>query len=197
MVKIKTGFLLGVAACLLISAAYALAQAGGGNAPAATAQGHVRWKRGTYQGLTPGQSSRQDVEKVFGEPSWRGEPEAEPGERPTHDVMYEYTNVGGMKGRTSVIFDARSGVVKVIYLYPQGLTMEQAVAQYGSDYVRRGSGLGPCPTADDVRESRRQRSPDEYPIFLVYPQSGLYVTVQSDKTVLEVGYLADCSSAIP
>jgi hypothetical protein len=194
--KIKTGVLLGVAACLLCSVIYAPAQAGGGRAPIAT-QGHVQWKRGTYQGLTPGQSSRQDVEKVFGKPGWEGKPEAEPGDEPTDDVMYDYKNVGGLKGRTSVIFDARSGLVKVIYLYPQGLTMEQAVAQYGKHYVKRGKGLGACPTADDVRESRRQPPPDEYPIFLVYPQSGLYVTVQSDNTVLEVGYLADCSSALP
>jgi hypothetical protein len=80
-----------VAACLLCSAIYALAHAGGGHAPIAT-RGHVQWKRGTYQGLTPGESSRKDVEKVFGKPGWEGKPEAEPGD----DVMYDYTDVGGL-----------------------------------------------------------------------------------------------------
>jgi hypothetical protein len=189
--KVRASVLFIVAACLLDSTTsmYLVRVAS-----SCGRQEHTQWRRGTYLGLTPGRSSRRDVERVFGKPLWKGNPESEPGEEPTKDVMYEYEDVGGLKGRTSVIFGARSGLIKVIYLYPQKLTMEQAVARYGKDYIKRGRGLGACPTEDEVREASRQPPPDEYPIALIYPQQGLYVTVNSDNMVIEVGYLADCPS---
>ena len=153
------------------------------------------WRVPTYHGLELGKATRADVERAFGRPVWSGhpiyeEPEGEVGD----EFLYEYENVGGFDGRTSVYLNARSGVVRAISLYPnhrRPLSFNDAVARYGKEYIERGSDLGPCPTAEELR-GYKPPGRREYPIFLVYPESGMYVSVGPNNQVQEVSYLLRC-----
>lgn len=151
-----------------------------------------KWHIPTYQGLTLGKSMKIDVERRFGKPIWSGAPEEKLTDDPSEDeLLYEYENVGGVKGRTTVVLGERTGVVKAIDIYPQQLSMKKVIEQYGKEYIERESSLGPCPSEDEIRNFRPLRE-REYPIFLVYPQLGMYISVQKDGTVLEIGYLVSC-----
>jgi hypothetical protein len=154
-----------------------------------------RWQVPTYRGFKLGKSTKADVERAFGKPVWSGHPIYEEPEGEVKDeLLYEYENVGGFDGRTSVYLDARRGVVKAISLYPnyqKPLSFNDAIAQYGNEYTERGSKLGPCPTAKELRGYKPQHG-REYPIFLVYPQRGMYVSIDRDNKVQEIGYLLRC-----
>ena len=153
------------------------------------------WRVPTYQGLKLGKSTKADVERAFGKPVWSGHPIYEEPEGEVEDeLLYEYENVGGFNGRTSVYLDARSGVVKAISLYPnyqRPISLEQTIEKYGRGYIERRSKLGPCPTPKEERlyGGAKER---EYPAFLVYPQKGLYVSVNRDNRVQEIGFLVRC-----
>jgi len=114
-----------------------------------------RWHVPNYQGLGLGKSTKADVERAFGKPLWAGHPIYEELEGEVKDeILYEYENVGGFYGRTSVYLDARNGLVKAISLYPnylKPLLFNDAIAQYGKEYVERESKLGPCPTPKELQ----------------------------------------------
>ena len=161
----------------------------------AAAQSQV-WHVPTYQKLKLGKSTKVDVERAFGKPVWSGHPIYEEPEGEVKDeLLYEYENVGGFNGRTLVYLDARSGVVKAISLYPNDqrpISLEQVIEKYGREYIKRGSKLGPCPTPKEVRLYGGAKE-HEYPVFLVYPQKGLYVSVNRDNRIQEIGFLVRCS----
>ena len=153
-----------------------------------------KWQAPIYKGLAVGKSKRADVERVFGKPIWVGSPEDEY-DNPIKDlILYEYENVGGFRGRTSVIMKARTGVITEIFLYPHyenPLTLEQAIQIYGNEYIERESDLGPCPTAREIKKFQHPKE-RKYPIFLVYPHKGLYISIVRDGTVQEIGFIARC-----
>lgn len=153
-----------------------------------------KWHAPTYHGLVLGESKKADVARTFGKPVWSGHPEDEL-DNPVESLLsYEYENVGGFEGRTAVIMNRRTGVVESISLsvsYQKPLPLDKALAQYGRDYIERESALGPCPTAKELRNFKRPAE-REYPIFLVYPHKGMYISVERDNNVREIVYLLRC-----
>lgn len=151
-----------------------------------------KWHIPTYQGITLGKSKKADVERIFGKPIWLGPPEEKliP-DKSENELWYEYENVGGVKGRTTVILGARSQIAKAILLYYEHITREQVINQYGSGYIKRERTLGPCPSYNEIRKHKPSQK-KMYPFFLIYPRLGIYVTVQEDSTVSEIGYLMRC-----
>jgi hypothetical protein len=162
---------------------------------AVTAAQPQRWHVPTYEGMTLGKSTRADIERAFGKPIWSGPPIYEEPEGEVKDeILYEYENVGGFYGRTSVYLDVRSGVIKAITLYPnyqRPITLEEAIKLYGGGYIERESGLGPCPTSKELR-NYKQKQEREYPVSLIYPHKGMYVSVDRDNKVNHICYLARC-----
>jgi hypothetical protein len=163
---------------------------------ASNKRAHTVKKRGwhipTYYGLILGRSNKTDVRRTFGIPVWVGPPESAPLEKSRRgELLYEYEDVGAIKGRTSILLDKRTGLLKGISIYPQHLTLEEVRKQYGINYIERDNALGPCPLE---RELHNYIPPQarEYPFFLIYPQLGLFVSIQRDSTVLEIGYVSHC-----
>ena len=140
-----------------------------------------------------GVASRANVEQVFGKPSWEGPAEKEPVDEDGPDaILLEYKEVGGFTGGTTLVLDAQTGKVKAISLYPQKpLPLEKLIRQYGERYIERESALGPCPTVEELRAFRPPEE-REYPIFLVYPQRGMYLSVEKNKVVSQISYLDKC-----
>jgi hypothetical protein len=145
--------------------------------------------------MTLGKSTKADVERTFGKPIWSGHPIYEESVGQVKDeILYEYENVGGFYGQTSVHLDVRSGVIKAITLYPNNqepITLEEAIKLYGGGYIERDSRLGPCPTSKELRNYKQQQK-REYPVSLVYPHKGMYVSVDRDNKVGHISYLVRC-----
>ena len=151
-----------------------------------------KWQAGEYCGLIIGKSTKDEVRKKFGKPVWSGKPEEKLiAAEHEGEIWYEYVNVGGLKGRTTIVVGARSEIVKAVILYPEKMMQTQAIRLYGSEYIERAGKLGPCPTPSEIREFKPPRQ-TEYPVFLVYAHLGTYVSINEDKTVLEIGYLLRC-----
>ncbi|MEK6324768.1 MAG: hypothetical protein AABN33_24260 [Acidobacteriota bacterium] len=154
--------------------------------------GQLEWRAGSYRGLRLGRSTETDVMQVFGRPAWKGPPEEKLIDSdPEMELLLEYRNVGGVKGRTTIVIDARTRIVKAIDVYPEHLTRGRAISLFGGNYVVRDEGLGPCPREERIKQSKPSAQ-RKYPIWLVYARRGLYVSVNKDDTVLEIGYLARC-----
>jgi len=162
------------------------------NTTGASSSAQGEWHTPTYNGLILGQSTKSDVERIFGKPIWSGLPEEELIDDDEDELLYEYKNVGNVIGQLTVVLGARSKLVKAVDIYPQqSITIRQIVEQYGDKYIERESELGPCPTEMELRNFKP--SPKrEYPIFRVYPQLGMYIAISSDNTVSHIGYLARC-----
>ena len=153
-----------------------------------------KWHAPTYHGLKLGRSKKADVERAFGKPAWSGHPEDEKDNPVASLLSYEYENVGGFEGRTVVIMDKRTGVVRDILLYPpdrKPLPLKLVIEKFGKDYIERDSDLGPCPTRRELRDFKRPLVP-EHPIFLVYPEKGLYVGVDAEGDVPVITYMERC-----
>ena len=153
-----------------------------------------QWQVATYNGLILGQSTASEVEQVFGKPLWVGPPEEKLIDDETEEeLLYEYTDVGGIKGQTTIVLGARTKIIKAIDIYPkQPVTLRHIVTKYGNEYVQRESKLGPCPTQDEVRNFKPGAN-REYPLFLVYPHLGMYVSLSETEKISHIGYLANCS----
>lgn len=150
------------------------------------------WHASSYQGLILGKSTKDDVERTFGKPVWAGPPEEELIDDGEAELLYEYMNVGGVVGQTTVVLGTRSNTVQAIGVYPQQpLTLQQAVTKYGKEYVERESKLGPCPTETDISNFKSPKE-REYPIFIVYPRQGMYFSVSESGSVSHIGYLIRC-----
>ena len=160
-----------------------------------TKAAQVRWNPLGYQGLIPGKSTKADVKRKFGKPLWAG-PFEEEGSKYKPDAnkseeLYEYQDVAGFKGRITIVFDARYGRTRKIWLYPQHLSLQQVMEKYGNSYVERASKLGPCPGKKEVAKFKPPQK-KEFPRFLVYPHLGMYLSVGEDSLVKEIGYLSFC-----
>jgi hypothetical protein len=153
-----------------------------------------KWRAPTYQGLVLGKSKKANVARTFGKPVWSGHPEDEFDHPVASLLSYEYENVGGFEGRTVVMMNRRTGVVESISLsvsYQKPLPLGKALEKYGSDYIERESALGPCPTAKEIRNFKPPAK-REYPVFFVYPQKGMYISVEQGNNVREITYMLRC-----
>ena len=153
-----------------------------------------RWGIPTYEGITLGKSKKAAVLRVFGKPKLIVHPEDEYDNPVESLIDYVYENVGGFDGRTEIIMRARTGVVIAVWLsppYQRPFLLDRALEKYGNEYIRRESGLGPCPTAKEIREYKPPPV-EEYPVFFVYPQKGVYFAVDQDKKVAAIYYEAKC-----
>jgi hypothetical protein len=146
----------------------------------------------SYCGITLSTSTKIQVERLFGKPIWSGEPEREEvNENSEEELLYEYEDICDVKGRTSIFFNARTGIVRSISVYPKQLSLKQVIERYGDEYIKRDRNLGPCLT----KEEKQNYKPSEitnYPVFYVYLQKGIYVSIQKDESVLEIGYVNQC-----
>ena len=150
-----------------------------------------KWVVPTYQGLALGKSKKADVLRLFGKPSAIVHPEDEYDNPVRSLISFYYYNVGGLQGNTEITMRIKTGVVTTIILYPDDLTFENVIERFGTNYIERDMNLGPCPTAREKKASRPSREKN-YPLFLVYPQKGLYVFVGEENKVRAIVYLLSC-----
>jgi hypothetical protein len=170
------------------------------SAPEAQTKTRIAWQTPTYQGLRIGESKKSDVEKVFGAPVHAG-PYADDDDDTVKDgnwpyIIYDYEYVGKFDGRTSVLMDARTEVVKSISLtpiYPRELALKQALDMYGEPTIKLGIDAKLCPlTAEKLKEQEKLVNENTPPAFLLYPERGMWLRVDENKTIMAIIFQAKC-----
>lgn len=153
-------------------------------------QTKVKWIPGTYRGLTPGKSTYQDVKRVFGKPRWEGENEEKAFEGDSEfEILLQYSN--GKDGGIDFVVGKETKIVKAISVYPYpAMTKQEIILKYGSNYFEIGSAESLC-MKDGVKKGDSQKKLD-YPILLVYPETGMSVSIDEDEKVVLIGYLYKC-----
>ena len=152
----------------------------------------TKWTPSSYQGLTPGISTYNDVKKSLGNPRWEGGSEEQTFESdPEVELLLQYSNVGSEQQGVEVIVGKKTKLVKAISFYPNPeITKQEAILKYGSDYFETSAGESVCIKDNPKREVSEKHL--NYPILLVYPERGMTITVGEDNTVTLVSLLYKC-----
>ena len=91
------------------------------------------WRAATYRGLTVGKSTRADMLRVLGKPL-SSVPTADPGD-PQLTTLNDYGAVtGDLPGGLAVEVSSRNNRIVNITLSTDGISVEEAVKHFGSDY---------------------------------------------------------------
>jgi hypothetical protein len=157
----------------------------------------LTWQTPIYQGLRINKSTKSAVLKAFGAPFYAG-PYADEDDHSVKDgkwpyIIYEYQDVGKFDGKTSVLMDAKTEVVKAIFLYPRQMSLAQALDLYGEPAIKLGIDASLCPL--DVKKLKEQEkfiNENTHLTFLLYPERGMYLHVEEDKTIIDIVFRAKC-----
>jgi len=156
-----------------------------------------QWIPPTYLGLKFGKSTVKDVKRIFGKPEWEGPPEGAPednsfSEDSEDEILLQYANVGEAKDYLDITVGKKSKVVKAIAVYSNSRpTKQEIISEYGLDFFEIESWEPMC--IEKERQPGESHKKMKYPIALVYPNKGMYVSIQSDNRVNHIGYLVKCT----
>jgi hypothetical protein len=155
-------------------------------------QQKVKWIPANYRGLKLGQSTYQDVKKIFGEPNWEGQNEENTFDEDSEtEILLQYNNQGAGKEAADIVIGEKTRIVKAISVvpYPE-MTRQEAIEKFGIDYFEISSGESICLNGNQKRGASERKL--NYPVLLVYPEKGMYVSINSQNKVMHTGYLYKC-----
>jgi hypothetical protein len=150
------------------------------------------WTPGTVYGVAIGVSSVEDVVRILGEPTSRGErfdEEADPDAE--MDIWLDYETVDQERiVRVAFAADPKTHRVVEAQVTPRAMSLADAEAAYGTDYIIRTMTTGSCPATE---LPQKRANPSDGPLFLVYPRLGMYVYVDREtKMVGLIVYQMKC-----
>lgn len=155
----------------------------------------VVWIPSTIKNITVGKSKYKDLIKSWGKPLFEQEfaEDVEESEirksEPKTELAYRNIEIDGLKPNIGVIIGDKTRTIRVISLFFDEMTKEEAIRKYGSDYYLVSSGENKC-------VANSQKKGDEiklvYPIELVYPSKGMFILIRDDNTVMSVNYTDKC-----
>ena len=176
----------------------------------------VKWVPSTIKGITPGKSKYKDVIRLFGKPDYEGEAidcgsedSVEPSEELSGALIglsYDrYIKTEGVLARIGFGVYDETRIVNDISLYfkDEEMTKEDAIKIYGTDYyvitrsdyynstTREYASL--CVYESQKRNQEVKVDGSDYPIYLVYPQKGMFIQVRDDNTVMGLFYTDKCN----
>ncbi len=154
------------------------------------------WSPGRVYGIEIGRSTKADVVTKLGTPSYEGprfDEEADP-EAET-SIWLEYSGVDPERtNRVAFVADPRTYRIVEAEVTPRAMSLREAEALFGSDYITRTMATGPCPPFANDSSHRDVGSSMTGPRFLVYPQLGLYLIVEPTNSVRRIVYLSRCGA---
>jgi hypothetical protein len=151
------------------------------------------WLPPTYLGLTLGISTRTEVKNRFGEANWEGTPEEKAFlDENEGETEIEYKNISSIEGVVVITLGKKSQIVKAITIYPNNpKSREEIVAEYGSDFFEVASYESMCIKPN--RQIGANFKPlSDYPIALVYPNKGMYISIPEQNLISHIGYSFKC-----
>lgn len=169
-------------------------QSNSGNASAAGTE----WIPATVNGVTVGRSSYDDIVRLWGPPfkeaEFAGDPyEPEPGETPPElftELWYRGIEIDGKTVNAGVLIGNQTRLVRSISYGREGLTKQEAIAQFGANHYVVTNGSSECAPMETALKPIED--PLDFPILLVYPKKGLKVQVREDDSVMQVIYSDKC-----
>jgi hypothetical protein len=147
-----------------------------------------KWHPATYRGVTLGKSKLSDVLRAWGKPKWSRTSRHEADEE-TQVTWTNYERVGEFPGSTTVVSDAKSGVVSRINFYPDRLTKEQAIAHFGSHYIVTRYAFDSC--LDDEDSEPIYESPNGPLTSVEYRARGIAISVGYKDLVTRISYVSE------
>lgn len=154
------------------------------------------WLPATFEGIKLGISNVETVRELWGSPIWEGDTEEKVFSKDNEEEkLLEYKNIANVTGQVSVTIGKKTNLVKAIAIYPDSPpTLQEVVSEYGEDYIRRNADQGIC--SNERNPENKNLTPDKvkYPIFLVYPSKGIYISINDSGKVNHFGYLVKCPS---
>lgn len=156
------------------------------------------WIPATVNGVVVGRSSYDDIVRLWGPPFRETEFASDPyepdsGESPPElftELWYRGVEIDGEKVNAGVLIGNQSRLVRLISYGREGLTKQEAITQFGTDYYVVAVGGSTCapiePNPGPIKD------PLAFPINLVYPKMGLTVSVRHDNSVIQVTYSDKC-----
>jgi hypothetical protein len=79
------------------------------------------------------------------------------------------------------------------FLYPRQMSLAQALDLYGKPAIKLGVDASLCPL--DVKKLKEQEkfiNENTHLAFLLYPERGMYLHVEEDKTIIDIVFRAKC-----
>lgn len=151
-----------------------------------------KWMPATYRGITLGKSTYKDVKQIFGKPRREGENEDQDFETDDEfETLLQYNNEGVGKEAANILIGEKTKIVKSITYLPYPQTPElEAIAAFGSDYFERETGESMCVWNNSKRGASNRKL--QYPVMLVYPEKGMILGIDKDKTVMFVSFPYKC-----
>jgi len=146
------------------------------------------WKAAKFRTLVMGGSKRSDMLRLLGKPIWSGRPMGEPENDPNPEIWNDYDRGGEFRGKLSVVFRKRTGVIVSIYLYPAMLSKNEAIKRFGNDYVETRYDYDNC--LGDEESAPMYESPNGQVRFIEYRSRGIALLVDDLNKVRNISYLS-------
>jgi hypothetical protein len=147
------------------------------------------WERAEFRGLRLGESTYDDVKRLWGNPRWEGEnteklfDEAE--------ILLQYSALGDGVGATDVIVGEKTRVIKALSYVPSAsLHRDDIRKKYGNEYLAIESGESMCTASK--RQHRKSAGDSAGPVILLYPKKGMYVLLDGQGVVMHLGFSYKC-----
>jgi hypothetical protein len=148
-----------------------------------------QWRPAVYMGLTMGQSTRDDMLRVFGEPQWSGQPADQMKDDPAPEIWYEYAYGGDFPGKLTVVTDQRSGLIKAIDLNPTNLTKQAAIEHFGPSFIITRYAFDQC--LGNEESAPVYESPNGQLVNIEYRELGIAIAIGDDGNVLDINYVSE------
>lgn len=156
-----------------------------------------QWIAPPYLGLKLGQSTEDDVRRLFGKPideSPNRDEDKVFNKDAENEIVLDYENPNGANGSVVVILGKKTKIVKAISIYPKDkITMQEAISKFGSGFFQVESWSSIC-----IGKEQKPGILDEsmsVPFALVYPNLGLAVDIRKNSNEFTVGridYMMKC-----
>lgn len=153
-----------------------------------------KWIAPTIFGLKIGTSAESDVKKLFGNPDADYTNRDRVFENDKEDeTVLEYNKLSEASGKVSIIVGKRTKIVKAVSVYPNDMSADKFISEYGDSFFQMDSGKSIC-----INETQKPGKIDEnidFPYVLVYPNLGISADVRKHLDEIIVGridYLVKC-----
>ena len=110
------------------------------------------------------------------------------------ELLYEYTDLGHLKGKTEVYMEPHSGLVIAIGFYPTALlSRNKVIEKYGNKYLERDA-RRPCATEKELQELEADNTHQNHknPTALIYPGKGMVVFLNEKGAAWQIFYELHC-----
>ncbi len=148
------------------------------------------WQAATYKGLTVGQSTREDMLRILGEPIrsfvWESYLYLDEN-HPEAWVNYSFGGIGELSGQFSIDIENRTGKIMEMTLYPDKLSKEEAIHYFGDDYIITTYAFCPDDKEGYFSESRPIYEAKEGNAIVEYRSRGIAFWDEDD--VREISYV--------